>query len=55
MHHGNDQNIINLDRIEQRVREHLGQTTTDVFLEDTPTLWRLHNLSNGCLDAPNES
>lgn len=38
MHHRNDQNVINLDCVEQRVREYLGQTTTDVRLEDAPTL-----------------
>jgi hypothetical protein len=54
MHHRNDQNVINLDRVEQRVREYLGQTTTDICLEDAPTLWRLHNLSNGSLDTLNE-
>ena len=55
MHHGNDQNGINLDRVEQRrVREHFGQTTEYVCLEDAPTLRRLNNLPNDSLDAPNE-
>jgi hypothetical protein len=54
MHPGNDQNLINLDRVGQRAREHLGQTTTDVCLEDASNLWRLRFLSNGCLAAPNE-
>ena len=54
MHHGNNQNVINLNRVQQRVWEHLGQATPNVCLEDAPTVRRLHNLPDGCLDTPDE-
>lgn len=55
VHHGKNQHMIILNRVEHGVREHFGQTAANVRLQDGPDIRSAHDVPNRRLHAIDEA
>jgi len=55
MHDGHDQNEVGLNGIKDGVRKNSREASSNVFLQNSPSLRRLANQANGVLDHGHEA
>lgn len=54
MHHGDDQNVVRLDCVQDSVRKDVSKATMDVF-DDSPARWRFSDFQDCLLYGIDES
>ena len=55
MHHGDDQNVVRLDCVQDSVRKDVSKATMDVFFDDSPARWRFSDFQDCLLYGIDES
>ncbi len=54
MHHSNNQDKLGFDSVQDAIREEARETTTDILLENLPTLGAFQNSENCVLNSLDE-